>query len=95
MRRATRLFEQIIDRENLGIAVHKALRSKRSRDDARAFLADLDEKLDRSHDCAPRKRLPAICIARRSVRPAATVAQILDKFFLLTLSMSLDLIGPA
>ena len=46
MRRASRLFEQIIDRENLRIAVHKALRGKRSRDDARAFVARLDENLD-------------------------------------------------
>jgi RNA-directed DNA polymerase len=46
MRRASRLFEQIIDRENLRIAVHKALRGKQSRADARAFLAGLDENLD-------------------------------------------------
>jgi len=46
MRRASRLFEQIIDRENLRIAIHKALRGKQSRADARAFLAGLDEILD-------------------------------------------------
>ena len=46
MRRANHLFERIVDRENLRLAVHKALRGKRSKGDARAFVARLDENLD-------------------------------------------------
>jgi len=40
MRRAGQLFEPIVDRDNLRLAAHKALRGKRSRLDARAFVAD-------------------------------------------------------
>ena len=39
MRRANNLFERIVDRDNLRLAVHKALRGKRSTPDARAFVA--------------------------------------------------------
>jgi len=46
MRRAGNLFEQVVDRENLRLAVSKALRGKRSRSDARQFVAKLDENLD-------------------------------------------------
>ena len=46
MRRANHLFEQIADRENLRLAVPKALRGKRSKRDARAFVANLDESLE-------------------------------------------------
>jgi hypothetical protein len=46
MRRANHLFEQIVDRENLRLAVHKALRGQRSKRDARAFVANLDEGLE-------------------------------------------------
>ena len=46
MRRASHLFEQIVERENLRLAVHKALRGKRSKRDARAFVATLDENLE-------------------------------------------------
>jgi RNA-directed DNA polymerase len=46
MRRASHLFEQIVERENLRLAVHKALRGKRSKRDARAFVAALDENLE-------------------------------------------------
>src|SRR5262249_35999861 len=46
MRRAGHLFERIVDRENLRLAVHKALRGKRSKQDARAFVARLDENLE-------------------------------------------------
>ena len=46
MRRTGRLFERVIDRENLRLAVHKALRGKRSKGDARAFMARLDENLE-------------------------------------------------
>jgi hypothetical protein len=46
MRRAGNLFEQVVDRENLRLAVSKALRGKRSRSDARQFVAALDEHLD-------------------------------------------------
>lgn len=46
MRRAGHLFEQILDRDNLRLAFHKALRGKRSRADARAFGQDLDRRLE-------------------------------------------------
>ena len=46
MRRANHLFERIVERENLRLAVHKALRGKRSKADARAFVARLDENLE-------------------------------------------------
>jgi RNA-directed DNA polymerase len=46
MRRAKRLFDQIPERENLVLAVQKALRGKRSKGDARAFVARLDENLN-------------------------------------------------
>jgi RNA-directed DNA polymerase len=46
MRRANHLFETIVDRENLRLAVHRALRGKRSKGDARAFVAKLDENLE-------------------------------------------------
>jgi retron-type reverse transcriptase len=46
MRRVGHLFERIVDRENLRLAVHKALRGKRSKQDARAFVARLDENLE-------------------------------------------------
>ena len=37
--RAGHLFERIVDRDNLRLAVHKALRGKRSKADVRAFVA--------------------------------------------------------
>jgi hypothetical protein len=46
MRRARDLFDRIVDRENLRLAVSKALRGKRSKRDARVFVARLDENLD-------------------------------------------------
>jgi RNA-directed DNA polymerase len=46
MRRAGRLFERIADRDNLRLAVYKALRGKRSKPDARAFVANLDDGLE-------------------------------------------------
>ncbi len=46
MRRAGNLFEHVVDRENLRLAVSKALRGKRCRSDARQFVAKLDEQLD-------------------------------------------------
>ncbi len=45
MRRVNHLFERIIDRENLRLAVHKALRGKRSKGDAREFVSP-DKNLD-------------------------------------------------
>ena len=45
MRRTGRLFEQVIDRENLRVAYSRALRGKRSRRDARAFGNDLERNL--------------------------------------------------
>jgi RNA-directed DNA polymerase len=47
MRRAKRLFDQIPERENLLLAVQKALRGKRRKGDARAFVADLEGNLNR------------------------------------------------
>lgn len=46
MRRASHLFEQIVDRDNLRLAVHKALKGKRSKGDATAFVARLDQHLE-------------------------------------------------
>jgi RNA-directed DNA polymerase len=46
MRRANHLFERIADRDNLRLAVHKALIGKRSKGDARAFVCRLDDNLD-------------------------------------------------
>jgi RNA-directed DNA polymerase len=46
MRRAKQLFDQILERSNLESAVLKALRGKRRKADARAYLARLDENLD-------------------------------------------------
>jgi RNA-directed DNA polymerase len=46
MRRANHLLDRIADRENLRIAVHKALKGKRDRHDARALVATLDASLD-------------------------------------------------
>ncbi len=46
MRRVNHLFDQIADRDNLRLAVHKALRGKRSKGDARAFVARLDDNLN-------------------------------------------------
>ncbi len=45
MKRAGRLWPQVIDRENLRLAFHKALRSKRGRSDARRFAENLEANL--------------------------------------------------
>lgn len=45
MRRANHLFERIWQRENLRLAVAKALRGKRHRADARQYMADLNANL--------------------------------------------------
>ena len=47
MRRASHLFDGIVERENLRLAMHKALRGKRSKADAREFVSRADENLDR------------------------------------------------
>ena len=44
MRRAGQLFERIVERDDLRLAAHKALRGKRSKADARAFMSRLDEE---------------------------------------------------
>ena len=46
MRRVNHLFEQIVAHDNLRMAVYKALRGKRSKRDAREFVADLDGNLE-------------------------------------------------
>lgn len=46
MRRANNLFERIIERENMRLAVYKALRGKRSKGDARAFVSRIDENVE-------------------------------------------------
>lgn len=46
MKRASGLWEAILDRDNLRLAVHKALRGKRSRDEVRVYLAALDSRID-------------------------------------------------
>jgi RNA-directed DNA polymerase len=45
MRRANGLFDRIVERENLRLAVCRALRGKRQRPDARQFVAQLDKRL--------------------------------------------------
>ena len=50
MRRANHLFEQVVAWDNLRLAVHKALRGKRSRVDARVFVSQLDENLERTRN---------------------------------------------
>ena len=45
MKRAGNLFDCIVDRENLRLAVHRSLRGKRHRMDAREFVARLDANL--------------------------------------------------
>jgi hypothetical protein len=47
MRRANHLFEQVVGWDNLRVAVHKALRGKWSRADARVFVSQLDDNLER------------------------------------------------
>lgn len=46
MKRAGNLFERIVDRENLRLAVARALRGKRHRPDARRFVRHLDDNLN-------------------------------------------------
>jgi RNA-directed DNA polymerase len=45
MRRAAKLFEQVLGWDNLQLACAKALRGKRAKTDARAFVERLDENL--------------------------------------------------
>ena len=47
MKRAGRLFDAVLDRDNLRLAVHKALKGKRGRADACAWISRLDANLDR------------------------------------------------
>jgi len=47
MKRAGRLFESILERENLRHAVYKALKGKRGRPDVDAFVADLEANVHR------------------------------------------------
>jgi len=46
MRRAKQLFDRIAGRENLELAVQKALRGKRQKADARAYVGHLDRNLN-------------------------------------------------
>ena len=46
MKRAGNLFESVLDRENLRLAFHKAMRGKRARAEVREFAQDLDRRLD-------------------------------------------------
>ncbi|MGL5097608.1 MAG: reverse transcriptase/maturase family protein [Planctomycetia bacterium] len=50
MKRAGNLFPSILAYDNLRLAAAKALRGKRNRPDARAFVADLDGNLTRLRD---------------------------------------------
>jgi RNA-directed DNA polymerase len=45
MKRAGRLYERILERDNLRLAFHKALRGKRDRGDARQYARRLDDNL--------------------------------------------------
>ncbi len=58
MKRAGHLFERIIDRENLRMAVGKALKGKRSKADARAFVSRLDDNLTWMAQTLPRGEFP-------------------------------------
>jgi RNA-directed DNA polymerase len=46
MKRTGNLFEQIVARDNLRLAFHKALRGKRARRDAQQFARRLDQNLE-------------------------------------------------
>jgi RNA-directed DNA polymerase len=46
MNRARKLFDAILERDNLRLAVARALRGKRGRADARAYVAALESNLD-------------------------------------------------
>jgi hypothetical protein len=46
MKRTGNLFEQIVDRDNLRLAFHKALRGKRARRDAQQFAQRLEQNLE-------------------------------------------------
>jgi RNA-directed DNA polymerase len=50
MKRTGNLFDRIVERENLRLAVSKAVRGKRQRPDARRFLARLDDNLTEMMD---------------------------------------------
>ncbi len=45
MKRAGRLLERVVERDNLRLAVHRALQGKRDRADAREFTSHLDGNL--------------------------------------------------
>jgi hypothetical protein len=47
MRRVGHLFEHILDRDNMRLAVHKALKGKRDRPDVQAWLGQLESNLQR------------------------------------------------
>lgn len=61
MKRAKHLFERIPDRENLELAVQKALRGKRAKGDAKSYVARLDRNLN---DLAEQLREGAIIVGR-------------------------------
>jgi RNA-directed DNA polymerase len=46
MKRVGNLFEQIVERENLRLALHKAMKGKRDRAEVRSFTANVDERLE-------------------------------------------------
>lgn len=50
MKRAANLFERIVDRENLRLALSKALRGKRTRWEARRFLFETEQRLRQMAD---------------------------------------------
>jgi len=58
MRRTGNRFEQIADRDNLRVALHKALRGKRDRREARDFAANLEANLRRIADAFSARTLP-------------------------------------
>lgn len=47
MRRTGQLFEHILDRDNLRLAVHRALKGKRHRPEVQAWMADVESNLQR------------------------------------------------
>ena len=61
MKRTGKLFEKIVERDNLRLAFLKAMRGKRDRLDARRFAARVDEHLERMAAGLRNGTIPAGC----------------------------------
>ena len=65
MKRTGRLFEAILAYDNLGAAVHRALKGKRNRPEAREWMSNLDVQ--------PRSASPINLCRHLSLRPFSSV----------------------